>query len=176
MTISTAWWSEVNGPDLSQGEYLPSCLVPIVPDDFGRTTERSDLRTQPTNLMVVTQSCDLANMKAGSVALCPASTVPAFEAAHLSFAKKGVWEEVRKGRREGLYLLASPTNPTVSRDAFVVDFREIYSLPIGYLQRHAASLSGRWRLQSPFLEHFSQAFARFFMRVGLPSMIPPFTD
>ena len=25
----------------------------------------------------------------------------------------------------------------------------------------------------PFLEHFSQAFARFFMRVGLPSSISP---
>jgi hypothetical protein len=40
----------------------------------------------------------------------------------------------------------------------------------------AAALGNRWRLQSPFLEHFSQAFARFFMRVGLPSAVPPFTD
>jgi hypothetical protein len=32
----------------------------------------------------------------------------------------------------------------------------------------------RWRLQSPFREHFSQAFARFFMRVGLPAAIPAF--
>jgi len=29
-------------------------------------------------------------------------------------------------------------------------------------------------LRSPYLEHFSQAFARFFMRVGLPTAIPPF--
>jgi hypothetical protein len=57
-----------------------------------------------------------------------------------------------------------------------INFREIYSLPIGYLQQHAVALGPRWRLQSPFLEHFSQAFARFFMRVGLPSTIPPFTD
>jgi hypothetical protein len=28
--------------------------------------------------------------------------------------------------------------------------------------------------RSPYLEHFSQAFARFFMRVGLPSTIPGF--
>jgi hypothetical protein len=38
------------------------------------------------------------------------------------------------------------------------------------------AIGGRlgWRLQSPYLEHFSQAFARFFMRVGLPSAVPPF--
>jgi hypothetical protein len=55
-----------------------------------------------------------------------------------------------------------------------IDFREIYSLPSDYLTDHAISLGTRWRLMSPFLEHFSQAFARFFMRVGLPSTIPEF--
>jgi hypothetical protein len=56
----------------------------------------------------------------------------------------------------------------------MVDFREIYSLPFDYLVSRAAQLGPRWRLRSPYLEHFSQAFARFFMRVGLPSTIPPF--
>ena len=35
-------------------------------------------------------------------------------------------------------------------------------------------LGPRGRLQSPFLEHLSQAFARFFMRIGLPSTVPEF--
>jgi predicted DNA-binding antitoxin AbrB/MazE fold protein len=51
---------------------------------------------------------------------------------------------------------------------------QIFSLPLAYLRRHAANLGSRWRLQSPFREHFSQSFARFFMRVGLPAAIPPF--
>ena len=42
------------------------------------------------------------------------------------------------------------------------------------LSEHALSLGNRWRLLSPFLEHFSQAFAPFFMRVGLPAAIAPF--
>jgi hypothetical protein len=56
----------------------------------------------------------------------------------------------------------------------IVDFRQIFSLPFEYLTTRAEELGDRWRLDSPFLEHFSQAFARFFMRVGLPSAIPPF--
>jgi hypothetical protein len=61
-----------------------------------------------------------------------------------------------------------------NRASLVVDFRQIFSLPVAYLRMHAAILGSRWRLQSPFREHFSQAFARFFMRVGLPAAIPAF--
>ena len=75
---------------------------------------------------------------------------------------------------EGLHMLGALSDPANNREAFVVDFREIYSLPFEYLVKHATELGPRWRLKSPFLEHFSQAFARFFMRVGLPSTIPEF--
>lgn len=176
MSALSSWWSSTRGPDIFQGDFLSECLVPILPDEFGPTSQSINVETRPGSLIVVTQSCDLANMKTGLAALCPIATVAEFQEENPTYAKRGVWEEVRKGRREGLYLLASPTNPIASHESLVINFREIYSLPIGYLQRHAASLGARWRLQSPFLEHFSQAFARFFMRVGLPSMIPPFTD
>lgn len=172
----TPFWTSVEGRELSQGDLLPNCLVPIVPDDFGSAAAPSPVATRRGSLVVVTQSCDLANMKAGLVALCPAYTLAAFEAVNTAFSRKGAWEEVRKGRREGLHLLASPINPAVGREALVVSFRDIYSLPVGYLQTHAAALGPRWRLGSPFLEHFSQAFARFFMRVGLPSAVPPILD
>lgn len=122
----------------------------------------------------MTQSCDLENGKVDFVALCPIYALVEFEQANHSFTQKGAWEKVRKGRVEGLYLLGSPREPSNNREALVVDFREIYSLPFSFLSRHAEQQSERWRLKSPYLEHFSQAFARFFMRVGLPSAIPPF--
>jgi hypothetical protein len=170
------FWTPFAGPDLAQGDYLPGCLVPVVPNDFSPSTQPVEIPVRQGDLIVVTQTCDLANLKAGLVALCPIYPLAAFEAVNPAFARKGAWEEVRKGRRDGLHLLASPTNPAAGREALVVNFREIYSLPVGYLQQHAAGLGSRWRLQSPFLEHFSQAFARFFMRVGLPTAVPPITD
>jgi hypothetical protein len=170
------FWIGVHDASLVQGDYLPNCLVPVIPDDYGMAPGPDEVSIRPTDLIVVTQTCDLVNAKSGMVALCPIHSLSEFESMNQNFKKKGAWEEVRKGRREGLHLLASPTHPEDSRGALVVNFREIYSLPVGYLARHAASLGSRWRLQSPFLEHFSQAFARFFMRVGLPSAIPPFVD
>lgn len=124
--------------------------------------------------IVLTQSCDLVNAPQPKlVTLCPVHSIAAFEEANPSFAKgKGPWSEVRSGRREGLHLL-SATKPSIDfRECRVVDFREVYSLPFDYLSEKALKLERRWRLESPFLEHFSQAFARFFMRVGLPSNLP----
>ena len=50
----------------------------------------------------------------------------------------------------------------------------LMSLACEDLTHRASEFAVRWRLMSPYLEHLSQAFARFFMRVGLPSSIPEF--
>ena len=172
MTVER-FWLEINEAALRQGDFLPRCLVPTFENDLSAVLAH-EIVTDEYDLIVVTQSCDLEQRKVRLVAACPIYAVPQFESVNPAFAKKGRWNEVLKGRIEGLHLLASPTNPENNREALVVDFREIYSLPIDYLVVHAAQLGSRWRLRSPYLEHFSQALARFFMRVGLPSTIPTF--
>jgi hypothetical protein len=167
------FWASVDEAGLAQGDYLPGCRVPVLPLDFD-LADRTTAELDRVDLIIVTQSCDLANLKAGFVALCPIHSISRFEEVNPNFKKKGQWEQVRKGRVEGLHLLASPRDPANNREALVVDFRQIYSLPFSYLTRHAQAMGNRHRLQSPFLEHFSQAFARFFMRVGLPASIPAY--
>lgn len=50
----------------------------------------------------------------------------------------------------------------------IVNFQRVYSIKKELLVEHTQSINQRLRLQPPYREHFSQAFARFFMRVGLP--------
>ncbi len=168
-----SYWQNFSDSTLRQGDYVSNCPVPVFADI---PTENSKLapKVKVYNLIVVTQSCDLANKKVPFVALCPIYTLEEFEESSPKAAQKGFWEQVRKAKIEGLHLLSSFENPENNRECLVVDFREIYSLPFEFLTKHAESLETRWRLRSPCLEHFSQAFARFFMRVGLPSNIPPF--
>ena len=166
-------WITQNGSELAQGDLLPECAVAMVGADFAPTLGELTIVAEVRDLIVITQSCDLANSKARFAALCPIHRLDDFERANPDFTKSR-WELVRKGRVEGLHLLGSPEDPQNNRRALVVDFREIYSLPVGYLATHAAQHGDRWRLRSPYLEHFSQAFARFFMRVGLPVQIPEF--
>jgi hypothetical protein len=174
--VMTPFWQQINEAVLAQGDLLPNCLVPQFDPDFGHGGE-DDVREVPVgeaDLIIVTQTCDLANNKVTLVALCPIHTLKDFEKQNEKFKSKGKWEEVRKGRYEGLHMLASPDHPENNQEALVVDFGQIFSLPPEYLQHHAQEIGVRWRLSSPFLEHFSQAFARYFMRVGLPSSIPAF--
>ena len=170
------YWASTSGPALLQGDWIRSCQWPVFPKELalGANGDVYDSPVDEGDLIVVTQSCDLENRKARFVALCQIFQLDEFEKLNPEFKRKGEWEKVRKGRREGLHLLASPTEPQNNRGALVVDFGLIISLPIDFLIEHAARSGDRWRLQSPFLEHFSQAFARFFMRVGLPSSIPPY--
>lgn len=173
--MSENWWHRTRLQTLAQGDILPDCLLPMfvnptpTDDDSPR-----DVEVRKGRLIVVTQTCDLENNKVEFVALCPIHRLDEYTKENRPFQKKDRWESVRKGRQPALHMLASPEDPSDNSAAFVVDFGHILSLPTEYLNRHVASLEGRWRLSSPFLEHFSQAFARFFMRVGLPSSIPPF--
>ena len=171
--MAESFWIKVKESNLQQGDYLTDCAVPIFRNPKF-TPETQDIPVDEFDLIVLTQSCDLEQNKVRLVAMCPIFSIEAFEQKNPEFKKKGRWNEVRKGRMEGLHMLGAQNNPTNNREAFVVDFREIYSLPFEYLFKHATELGARWRLKSPFLEHFSQAFARFYMRVGLPSTIPEF--
>jgi hypothetical protein len=167
----------VTGQDLQQGDYLPSCAIPVFSLDLSQAKEEGYIHTvniKECDTIVITQSCDLQNNKARQVAVCPIYTISNFSQYNEEYRRLAKWNEVRKGRIEGLHLLGSPTEPNNNQLALVVDFREIYSLPVGYLSNHAVEIGDRWRLRSPYLEHFSQSFARFFMRVGLPSAIPEF--
>jgi len=50
-----------------------------------------------------------------------------------------------------------------------VDFHEVFTLPRAFLESLLVARGKlRPRLLSPYREFLSQAFARYFMRVGLP--------
>lgn len=170
----SAPWINHRGHDLQQGDVLPDCVVPIIPEEFGLEAREAEVDVEIRTLIVVTQSCDLQSQRSRFAALCPIYRRDEFETVNPDFARRGRWEEVRKGRCEGLHMLFSPEDPSQNQLVRVVDFRHILSLPIPYLERHAEEIGDRWRLQSPYVEHFSQSFARFFMRVGLPLAIPAF--
>ena len=174
--MAKAFWTKVSGKGLAQGDLLPGCLVPKFGADFGAAGAGAveDIDLAPSTLIVVTQSCDLENGKVELVALCPTHTLDEFANVNTKYKNLKEWDNVRKGRIEGLHMLGSPSNPEDNSGALVVDFGQIFSLPPAYLEKLAEGLGERLRLDSPFLEHFSQSFARYFMRVGLPSQIPAF--
>lgn len=165
-------WEPCGEMPLSQGEYLIECPVVLVAD-IPEAGDELDARVEIRNLLVMTQSCDLAQGKAKSVALCAIYSLEELAKENSTYLNRKNWENVRQGRVEGWHMVPGFSNFN-NQEALVVDFRQIYSLPIIFLNKFIARSKSRQRLRSPYLEHTAQSFARFFMRVGLPSNIEPF--
>ncbi len=69
------------------------------------------------------------------------------------------------------HLLAPSEIEELAREVDVVDFRALFTLPYDFVQQRAAQRL-HLRLLPPYREHLSQAFARYFLRVGLPVNLP----
>ena len=113
--MTKPFWSEVNERTLAQGDLLNRCLVPVFTPDFG--TNGGDVPVGESDLIIITQSCDLENAKVDLVALCPIYSLMEFEESNPQYKRKGEWEKVRKGRIEGLHLLGSPATPDDNQGA-----------------------------------------------------------
>lgn len=77
-------------------------------------------------------------------------------------------DQMRNGFTWNLTLL----NRVPGGDLQVVDFHHVFTVPRDFVEAYLkATQPQRFRLLPPYREHVSQAFARFFMRVGLPTPI-----
>ena len=84
-------------------------------------------------------------------------------------------EHLRRGHQPNYHLLNKCSiDEDFMTDFLIVDFRSVFGVPIKFLENKVARDEKRIRLLSPYKEHLAQAFARFFMRIGLPINIQSF--
>lgn len=171
------WYGSTTGDDLEQGDILESFPVFLPPDDLEEWNDGSAayFATEERNVVVMSQSCDLVKgrEKVSDVLFCPVWPLSRYGAGEYLGTPKGR-EEGRRGALPGVHLLAACAVPGFEREVRVVDFRQIFTLPIGFVRQRAGAAGPRLRLLPPYREHLAQAFARYFMRIGLPTDIPPF--
>ncbi len=188
MAVSTGpdypWYAAVSGDELEQGDILLRCPVFQIPAEAespATTTVQVDVFER--NAIVMSQSCDLAIRDDGrcnldEVILCRVYFKDELRS-HPRFGKQDQWEMARKGRLPAYHVLnkcdLSEISKDFAADFMLVDLRQVYSLPVPLVRQLARNQNPRVRLLPPYREHLSQAFARFFMRVGLPVDVPPFT-
>jgi len=167
MNESYPWFGVAKGAQLAQGELFSPC--PYLQVDAAGEVIRSEY-----DVVILSQSCDLANDKLDIVQVCPYWPLDAL-AANVAFlqTRKGK-EELRRGNLPGYHLLNRCELPGLETNFLVVDFRTVFGVKLASLKGLAAERSPRPCLLPPYREHLAQAFARFFMRVGLPVDIPAF--
>lgn len=105
---------------MQKGDHIFDCPVPIFAE-----IPAEKLKVIPKvkvyDLITITQTCDLKNGKAEFVAMYPIYSLANYEQINPEFSKKGRWEEVRKGRIEGLYLLSSDETRRFARNSLAFE-------------------------------------------------------
>ena len=172
MTERYPWYDFVEGDDLEQGDIIEGCPVAVATE-----TETADgrwkLQWEERDLVVLSQSCDLVKGREKVSEVLMAAVWKQSELSGHLATPKGL-EDARRGNLPGVHLLASSDFAGTASEILVVDFRRVSALPLAFLRKRVLTQQRRLRLLPPYREHLSQAFARFFMRVGLPVDIPAF--
>jgi len=158
-----------------QGDLLLSCPVFVpAPGAILKEDETLPFEIVEYDVIVMSQSCDLIQKKIDLVLVCPIWPLSEMEKQKDFFKKPEGKETLRHGNMPGYHLLNKCEIEGANRDYMVVDFRHSYSLPFMFINGISRKQDKRLRLLPPYREHLSQAYARFFMRVGLPIDIPKF--
>ncbi len=172
-------YTYVSGRELEQGDILFNCPILRPLDEQlplllqKQEVEEAEFKIKKVryDFIVMTQSCDLERRDDGtygvdSVLLCPHWSLQE------SPVPKGKWGDINSGKMPRYHLLGRSDLPEVSMEIRLIDLNQLISLPLTYVHILAGEHhQNRLRLGSPYKEHLSQAFARFFMRVGLPQNI-----
>jgi hypothetical protein len=173
--IST--WAEeakVNGASAASAE------VPEATPQTESLKKRHEIIAE--DVIVMTQACDLEHGKVSDVVVCPHYALSYFRE-HIwkpdqerkqQKTNSETWQKHFKGMADGhLWNLCVVNSSAIEGHAMehrVVDFHAIYTVPRDFLESLLKERQKpRLRLLPPYREHLSQAFARFFMRVGLPA-------
>jgi hypothetical protein len=164
------WYEVVNGADLEQGDLLFNCPVLVAASDvpFPIPTDDVPGTVLALDVIILTQSCDLAQNKISEVILCPHSDLADASRINPALSRTEAPRQIINGYRPRYTMLSHYKGNGINLGTRIVDFGRIYSLPKPFVSQVAADQGQRLRLCPPYREHLSQSFARFFMRVGLP--------
>jgi hypothetical protein len=163
-----------NDQEIRQGEILFGLSV-YLPAEYSGVPEPNSQQAGEASVLdgiVITPSCDLVERQGKSaqrnpnVVFCQHWDLAKKQKEDASLNKNAV-EEIEKGRRPVFYILPASPHHEVQMGLRIVDFNHVYSLPKPLVQAHARTQRRRLRLAPPYCEHFAQAFARCYMRIGL---------
>ncbi len=186
----TNGWYKIVDPDvpITQGDIILDC--PLVtwrgdqlPDLEGKRESevlKAAMVATIADVIILTQACDLQYSKVANIILCPHLSLEDYRTAWEKEMRRNeqnptpkAWkshcDDICDGLVWNLAMINSSQMNSSKIDIRVVDFHDVFSVPRTFLESLLRKRnSPRFSLLPPYREHLSQAFARFFMRVGLP--------
>lgn len=150
---------------IDQADIINDCPIALVTSFDPADPSAAVLETVPTRVIVLTQTCDLANTKAAF-----ANVAVTFDAQFL--VGEGVYKpadvkgNLRSGRVWGAYFL--PADAALGLPEMIVDFRRLHTVKIDHLLALCRAGKRPGRVRPLYREHLARHFADTFSRIGLP--------
>ena len=116
-------------------------------------------------VLVLTQTCDLAQQKTSQVVVALVHDADRLVASGVVKAAE-VRGPIRGGRVFGWYFL--PKSADLGFGEMIVDLRQLHTIRLDVLSALCASGRRLARLETPYREHLSKHFADSYSRIGLP--------
>jgi hypothetical protein len=154
---------------IDQGDIIADCPVQHIARFDERITwgdvTSLDIDTDLCRVIVLTQTCDLANAKT-TTALVARVHDAAELLRHGLLKTADIRGPIRSGRVFGWYFL--PANPGRALPESLLDLHQLHTIRLDLLG--ALNLAGKriCRLTTPYREHLAQHFATTYARIGLP--------
>jgi hypothetical protein len=169
------WYELINfSNEITQGDIIFGCPIPLHDKDLfdsiadQKKEHEASITIQQINAIILSQACDIKNNKIDTIVLCAIWKLQTLIDNNKYYQSSNARESLRQGKEPAYHLLSEYSKEDFIFDFSVVDFHRIYTLPKDYLKKIALNNTQRLRLLPPYREHLSQAFARYFMREGLP--------
>jgi hypothetical protein len=150
---------------LSQGDIKDNCPV------FGLqvTSQPVNVDADPvrwkTRVLVVTQACDLANVKTTRAVVAIVHTAQDLVDRQILKAKT-IRDQIRRHQVFGWYFL--PAHSEFGVPESIVDLRHLHTVPIQVMEQLAQEGPRVCRIETPYREHLAQHLATTYARIGLP--------
>ena len=176
MSVSYPWYQSVLDSEIEQGEFFQDCLVPVTPklivNVAGSTSTDAPGEAEVLDVVVLTQSCDLLGGQT-MVMVCPVFPLERWLENLPKKTPARDWKnKLKNGQLIAYHVLDRCDLTDLECQHLGVDFSSAFSVGVSYLHE-LTSRGPRRRLMPPYREHLAQAFARYYMRIGLPVAMSP---
>jgi hypothetical protein len=157
-------WSSPVSP-IDQGDIVVECPLVFLINYDANVPADARVECVPTRVLVLTQTCDLAQKKTTAV------TVAIVHEAR-SLVDQGLLKPadvrgpVRAARVYGWYFL--PASSDLGLNEMIVDLRQLHTVRLDLLTSLSRDGKRKARLLSPYREHLAKHFADTYSRIGLP--------
>ncbi|OQX79444.1 MAG: hypothetical protein B6D61_03510 [Bacteroidetes bacterium 4484_249] len=158
---------------IQQGDFVSECPVVIPPKNLSEIDQEDsiEISIETFDVIVISQSCDIEQNNLDVILVCSYYTFDHL-CEKLNYnsisKKKGLFNDIKNGRRLSFHMLNKSEEIGIN-EHLIIDFRNIFGINTDTLRNQIiTNTHPRIRLAPPYREHLSQAFAKFFMRVGLP--------